>query len=161
MWRNSQFQENRLKSAIISPMTISGLNFIGVLVAFVVSFISGAIWFGPKTFYPVWMKARGVESGELTQNQNKPALLFGGTAVALLIQIVTLAIIITSLQKFQPDFGILDGAGVGFALGVGIAMCASLSHRLFAGEGLKVWIIETANDAINLTIAGAIIGFFN
>ncbi len=40
-------------------------------------------------------------------------------------------------------------------------MCASLSHRLFAGEGLKVWIIETANDAINLTIAGAIIAFFN
>ena len=72
-------------------MTISGLNFIGVLVAFVVSFISGAIWFGPKTFYPVWMKARGVESGELTQNQNKPALLFGGTAIALVIQIVTLA----------------------------------------------------------------------
>jgi len=47
------------------------------------------------------------------------------------------------------------------ALGVGIAMCASLSHRLFAGEGLKVWIIETANDAINLTIAGAIIASFN
>jgi len=26
---------------------------------------------------------------------------------------------------------------------------------------IKVWIIETANDAINLTIAGAIITYFN
>jgi hypothetical protein len=40
-------------------------------------------------------------------------------------------------------------------------MFASLSHRVFGGESLKVWIIETANDAINLTIAGAIITYFN
>jgi hypothetical protein len=59
------------------------------------------------------------------------------------------------------NFGILDGAAVGFALGVGISMFSSLSHRLFGGENLKVWIIETSNDALNLTIAGAIIAFFN
>jgi hypothetical protein len=142
-------------------MTFSGLNVIGVLVAFVISFISGGIWFGPKTFYPIWMKARGIESGELQTNQNKPVVLFGSTAVGILVQTLTLALIITSLQKYQPNFGILDGAGVGFALGVGIAMFASLSHRLFGDENFKVWIIETANDAINLTIAGAIIAFFN
>jgi hypothetical protein len=142
-------------------MTFSGLNLVGVLIAFVVSFISGGIWFGPKTFYPVWMKARGIASGELQANQNKPAILFGSTAVGVLVQTLTLGLIVTSLQKFQPNFGILDGAGVGFALGVGIAMFASLSHRLFGDENFKVWIIETANDAINLTIAGAIIAYFN
>ena len=142
-------------------MTFTGLNLIGVLVAFFVSFISGAIWFGPKTFYPVWMKEKGVASGQLNENQNKPVLLFGGTIVGVLIQTLTLGLIINSLQHGQSNFGILDGAGVGFALGVGIAMFASLSHRLFGGENIKVWIIETANDAINLTIAGAIIAFFN
>jgi len=142
-------------------MTFSGLNYIGILAAFAVSFISGAIWFGPKTFYPIWMKARGIASGQLNTNQNRPAILFGGTIVGVLIQTLTLGLIINSLQLHQENFGILDGAGVGFALGVGIAMFASLSHRLFGGESFKVWIIETANDAINLTIAGAIIAFFN
>ena len=142
-------------------MTFTGLNLLGVLLAFVVSFISGAIWFGPKTFYPVWMKARGIESGQLNSNQNKPVLLFGGTIIGVLVQTLTLALIINSLQKYEPNLGILDGAGVGFALGVGISMFSSLSHRLFGGDNLKVWIIETANDAINLTIAGAIIAFFN
>jgi len=142
-------------------MTFSGLNFVGVLVAFIVSFASGGIWFGPKTFYPVWMKAKGIASGQLTTQQNKPALLFGGTIVGVLVQTLTLGVIITSLQAHNPDLGVLDGAGVGFALGVGIGMFASLSHRLFGGDSLKVWIIETANDAINLTIAGAIIAAFN
>jgi len=142
-------------------MTFSGLNFVGVLIAFIVSFASGGIWFGPKTFYPIWMKARGIASGQLTENQNKPALMFGGTIVGVLVQTFTLGLIITSLQKSHTNFGILDGAAVGFALGVGISMFSSLSHRLFGGENLKVWIIETSNDALNLTIAGAIIAFFN
>ena len=142
-------------------MTFSNLNYVGIFVAFVVSFISGGIWFGPKTFYPIWMEAKGVATGQLTVNQNKPALLFGGTIIGVFIQTLTLGLIINSLQVHNPDLGILDGAGVGFALGVGIGMFASLSHRVFGGDSLKVWIIETANDAINLTIAGAIIASFN
>ena len=141
-------------------MTFSDLNLLGVIVAFFVSFISGAIWFGPKTFYPIWMKAKGNASGQLTTSQNKPVLLFGGTILGVLIQTLTLAVIINSLGK-NIEVGVLDGAGVGFALGVGISMFSSLSHRLFGGESLKVWVIETSNDALNLTIAGAIIAFFN
>jgi hypothetical protein len=140
-------------------MTFSDINLLGVAIAFVVSFISGAIWFGPKTFYPIWMKARGIASGQLTANQNKPVLLFGGTILGVLIQTITLAIIISSLSQ-HGELGVVGGASVGFLLGVGISMFSSLSHRLFGGESLKVWIIETANDAINLTIAGAIIAFF-
>ena len=142
-------------------MTFEGLNIIGIIVAFGFSFVSGAIWFGPKTFYPIWMKARGITSGQLTTQQNKPALLFGGTIIGILIQTLTLALIIAGLQNQNSDFSIADGALVGFAAGVGIAAFASLSHRLFGGESVKVWIIETANDAINLTIAGMIITFFN
>ena len=141
-------------------MTFSDLNLLGVIVAFFVSFISGAIWFGPKTFYPIWMKAKGNATGQLTTSQNKPVLLFGGTILGVLIQTLTLAVIINSLGK-NIEVEVLDGAGIGFALGVGISMFSSLSHRLFGGESLKVWVIETANDAINLTIAGAIIAFFN
>jgi hypothetical protein len=142
-------------------MTFTGLNFVGVILAFGFSFVSGAIWFGPKTFYPIWMKARGIASGELNSNQNKPVILFGGTIIGVLIQTLTLGLTINSLQHAGTDIGIADGAGIGFALGVGIAMCASLSHRLFGGENLKVWLIETLNDGLNLTVAGAIIAYFN
>ena len=142
-------------------MTFTDLNPIGVLIAFAISFVSGGIWFGPKTFYPIWMKERGIASGQLNSNQNKPVLLFGGTILAVLIQTTIVAVVINSLQQAGTDIGISDGAGIGFALGVGIAMFASLSHRLFGGENIKVWLIETANDAINLTVAGAIIAFFN
>ena len=79
----------------------------------------------------------------------------------VIILILAVALVVTSLGHNNTNFGVSDGALVGFALGVGIAMFASLSHRLFGGENFKVWIIETANDAINLTIAGAIIAYLN
>jgi Protein of unknown function (DUF1761) len=142
-------------------MTFSEFNYIGIIVAFFISFISGAIWFGPKTFYPIWMKERGVKSGELNSNQNKPILLFGGTILGILVQTFTLGLIINSLQQAGAPMTVAMGASIGLALGVGVAAFASLSHRLFGGENLKVWIIETANDAINLTIAGAVIAYFN
>jgi hypothetical protein len=142
-------------------MTFAGFNFVSILVAFGFSFVSGAIWFGPKTFYPIWMKARGIASGQLESNQNKPVLLFGGTILGVLIQTLVLGLIINSLQEAGTEIGISDGAGIGLALGLGIGAFASLSHRLFGSENLKVWVIETANDVLNLTVAGAIIAFIN
>ena len=141
-------------------MTFHGLNLVGVLIASVVSIVSGAIWFGPKTFYPIWMKARGNETGRLQNNPN-PGVLFGGTFVSILIQTLSLGLIINSLQAHLPEFGVIDGAGVGLLLGVGIAMFASLPHRLFGGENFKTWMIETLNDSLNLMIAGAIIAALN
>jgi hypothetical protein len=44
---------------------------------------------------------------------------------------------------------------------VGVAMFASLPHRLFGGENFKTWVIETMNDSLNLMIAGAIITALN
>ena len=137
-------------------LTFSGLNFFAIVAAFGFCFVSGAIWFGPKTFYPIWMKERGIASGQLNAQQNKPVLLFGGTILGLLIQILILALFINSLAG-QGEATALQGATVGLALGAGISMFSSLSHRLFGGESLKVWLIETASDGINLTIAGAII----
>ena len=142
-------------------MTFTDFNFVSIVVAFGFSFVSGAIWFGPKTFYPIWMKERGIATGQLNSNQNKPALLFGGTILGVILQTLTLGLVINSIQQAGTEVSVLSGAGIGLALGVGVAAFASLSHRLFGGESLKVWIIETANDAINLTVAGAIIAFLN
>lgn len=136
-----------------------GSLLLAVLLASAVSIVSGAIWFGPKTLYPVWMKARGVASGRLSKSPN-PVILFGGTFLAIAVQTMTLGVILTLLVNRGFVLSAPSGAGIGFLLGLGIGAFASLPHRLFAGENFKVWIIETGNDVLNLTIAGAIIAIF-
>ena len=134
------------------------LNWLAILLAFVAFFVIGAIWFGPKTFYPAWVRAMGSDPQQ-SPNAHGPALVFGLTALGALVQVVTLAVVI-GFASAGGDIGALGGGLIGLLLGVGIAAASSLSHRLFGGQGLRVWIIEVGGDIVSLTVAGLIIGAF-
>lgn len=150
-------------------MDIVPINWLAVIAASLSSFIIGAVWFGPKTFYPLWMKALGrkwpVDGAEpIKMSAGETALLFGGTYVAALVQVGTLAVVIGFGQLLFADFGPMTGSLVGFVLSVGFGAFASLSHRLFGQadhkvvNALKVWLIEVGQDVVALTVAGAILG---
>ncbi len=141
------------------------INIWAVLVASVLSFAIGATWFGPKTFYPVWMKALGREipKERVKMTGGETLLMFGGTFVAAFIQVLTLAVVIGMLKTLGPvNPGV--GALFGFGLSVGLGAFASLSHRMFSQpdfkvyRSLKVWLIEVGQDVVCLTLAGAILG---
>lgn len=147
-------------------MDFSHINWFAVLVASLSSFAIGAVWFGPSTFYPVWIRALGreVPTERIEMKPSETALMFGGTFVAGLVQVVTLASVIGFVRNTAPAFGAVDGALLGFALAVGFGAFASLSHRMFGQpdhkvfRSLTVWVIEVAQDVVALTIAGAILG---
>jgi hypothetical protein len=84
-------------------------------------------------------------------------LTFGSVLVGQLISIFTLALVMNPLIELGQVSDALDGALVGLLLGFGIAGATALGHRMFAGHGVGVWIIESGNDIINLGIAGAIL----
>lgn len=145
------------------------INWLAVFVASLSSFAIGAIWFGPRTFYPVWMKALGrqwpVEGAEPnTMKVGETVLLFGGTYIASLIQIVSLAVVVGFARLSVGEIDASGGALLGFGLAVGFGAFASLSHRLFGQadhngvNALKVWLIEVGQDVLALTVAGAILG---
>jgi hypothetical protein len=150
-------------------MEMVTINWLAVFAASLSSFVIGAVWFGPKTFYPLWMKALGrpwpIESTEPPRfRAGEDTLLFGGTYVAALVQVITLAVCIGFVRNSVDDFGAISGAALGFALAVGFGAFGSLSHRLFGQadhkgiNALKVWLIEVGQDVVALTVAGAILG---
>lgn len=140
-------------------MNLLDLNWLAILIGFVAFFAIGAIWFGPKTFYPVWVKAMGTDP-QKSPNAHGPVLVFGLTALGGLVQVIVLAIVIHLIAVGAGPVGPLGGAGIGALLGVGITAAGSLSHRLFGGQGLRVWLLEVAQDTIGLAVAGAILGAF-
>ena len=137
-------------------MEFSSLNWLAIIAAAIVSFISGFIWFGPKTFYPVWWKAMGKSDAEQPGTGQSMPLVFGSIMVGILIQSFVLAIVLNSLDPASVDA--VSGAGVGLLLGIGFVAATSLSHRLMGGQGFKVWAIEVGNDIINFALMGAILG---
>lgn len=147
-------------------MNIVEINWFAVFVASFSSFAIGALWFGPKTFYPVWIRALGreVPTERVEMTGGETALMFGGTYIAALVQVTTLAVVINYARLVADSFDGVTGALVGFLMAIGFGAFASLSHRMFGQpdhkvyRSLKVWVIEVGQDVLALTVAGAILG---
>lgn len=141
-------------------MIFSELNWIAVLAATFIAFIAGAIWFGPKTFFPIWWKLMGKSASDPAGTGGNMAIIFGSTFLAALTQAITVAVVIELASAGDSTFGPLQGALVGSLLGFGLAAASSLSHRLFGGHGFRVWVIEVGSDIVNLTLMGLVIALF-
>lgn len=138
-------------------MFLLELNWLGVLAGFIVYFIVGAIWFGPKTFYPAWMRAKGLDPTKPAGNHG-PVVVFGMTLLGALIQVTAIASVIWFVAQTNGPVGPWGGALTGLLLGIGLAAASSLSHRLFGGDGFRVWAVEVGGDVVGLTLAGLVVG---
>ena len=140
-------------------MDFGSINWIAVLVAALVNFIAGFIWFSPIGFYPAWWRAIGRDpSQEPGQGQNMGAV-FGMVTVAVFVQAILLALIVGVFKELNGDVSLTSGLAIGAVVGL-IGAAASLGHRLFSNQGLKVWIIEVASDVLNIALMGVVFSFF-
>lgn len=134
--------------------------FFGILVAVVVAFFANFLWFGPKTFYPVWARALG-RPDQRPGEGSSMALVFGLTIVGSLVMALTLSWVLQAAAAlYDADISLGAGALIGALMGLGIAAAASLGHRLFAGQGLVVWAIEVGGDILGLTLMGAVLALY-
>lgn len=140
-------------------MDFGTINWVAVLVAALVNFIAGFIWFSPIGFYPEWWRAIGRDpSQEPGQGQNMNAV-FAMVTAAVFVQSIVLALIVGLYQSANGAVSLGAGLVLGAVVGV-IGAAASLGHRLFSNQGIKVWIIEVASDVLNIALMGVIFSFF-
>lgn len=139
-------------------MDFGAINFAGVLVAFLVNFVIGFIWFGPKTFFPIWWKAIG-KTGDPGEGANM-GIVFSSTAIAGLISASGLALIFNLLSKANGDVSLISGLTAGLIVGVFVMAAPALSHRLFAGNGFKVWLLEIGSDLLGFVGMGIVLSYF-
>ena len=135
----------------------SGVTVAGIAIAWIATFVSGFVWFGPKTLFPAWWKAMGRSASDVPGGGRSMAVTFGSVIAGQLASVIVLALLMGPAIELGRIGGALDGALFGLLTGVGIAAATALGHRMFAGHGPAVWIIESGNDIINLGIAGAIL----
>jgi hypothetical protein len=142
-------------------MDFGTINWLGVLAAFAINFLVGLIWFGPKTFYPLWWKALGKEPSTDPGTGSSMGVVFGGTAVAGLVLATAMSLLVTCAAMANGGtFSIADGLILGLVVGVGVVTAQSLSHRLFGQQGWLVWAIESGGDIAGALAMGIALSLF-
>ena len=135
-------------------MDFSSLNWLAVGAAVLASMVIGSIWFGPKTFFPIWMQAIG---NPKISNTGNPAIAWGLVVLASLVQAVFMGLMVNAMGSMSGGATLASGALAGFLLWLGFVAPAGLTNKIFSDQ-LKAWAIETGNHLITYVVMGAILG---
>jgi hypothetical protein len=138
-------------------MDFSSFNIFGIGVATVAGFATGALWFSPKTFFPLWWRAMDKPEDEVPGKGTNMGAIFASLVGSMFIQAIILSGVINGLYE---NASAAQGVLIGAVLGIGIAAMSSIGHRLFAGQGFLAWALEAGNDIAALAVMGAIISAF-
>jgi hypothetical protein len=143
-------------------MDFSSINWLAVIVCVIVDMIVGFLWFGPKTFFPIWWKAIGKPNsdgpGMMGAGSTPMGVVWGLVVLAALIQAIFMALMVNAMGSMMPGGPTLvSGATAGFMLWLGFVAPSSLTNKLFADQ-LKAWVLEAGNHLIVFVLMGAILG---
>lgn len=131
----------------------SDLSIWALLVAALVPFLVGFIWYGPL-LGKTWQKEVGLSDKDI-KDANMPQI-FGLTLLANLLTVYVLA----GLLNFNSaELDVSSGAMVGLWLGVAFQAMMLATQYLFSRRSLKLWLIDASYTVLNTTLAGAILGY--
>jgi len=130
------------------------INWLAILVATIIGAIVGSLWFGPKTFFPLWWKYMGKSPEEQPGGSNM-GVVFGLTFAAIAVQATVLEVVLQAIGSPTWWVGLATGALLGL-----IGAAASLTHKLFGSLSLRAWVLEAGSDIVGLALVGLVLGLF-
>lgn len=127
---------------------------LSVVVAAVVAWLIGALWYSPFLFARAWVKAHGHSPEKLAAMQAKAGKTYAATLVAMLVMAAVLRILLSHLGVDSWS----DGAGWAFHVWLGIALPLGFIAHLYSDKSWNAFLIDTGYQAVYLTAMGAILG---
>jgi Protein of unknown function (DUF1761) len=135
-------------------MTFAGINYLAVVIAAVVAFFFGGIYY--RALAEHWMKAIGFTKKNMSKGASHTPLII--TIIAELIMAWVLAGLVGHLGPGQVTIqnGIVSGAFVW----LGFVATTLVVNNAFGQRKLALSVIDAAHWLVVLAIMGAIIGAF-
>jgi hypothetical protein len=128
------------------------LNWLAVIVATVVYFALGALWYAPPVFGNAWMRSAGTV---IQEGQRPGPAIYFTPLIGYFIAVIATAML---AQATGTDtFG--EGIVLGLVVGVGYAVVAAAVEATFGNRPQNgVWFVITASyNLIGLLIAAVIL----
>ena len=138
--------------------SFAAIPWIGVPICMIVAIVSGSIWFGPKTFFPIWWKGIGKTDTSIPGGGQNMGMVFGLTFVSCFVQALMMSVILHAI--YPHGYTWMQGGQAGVVFWLAFVMPTYLVNKLFAAHPLYVWGIEIGNHLVNFVLLGVILSFF-
>ena len=128
---------------------MGNLNLLAIVVAAVVTFVIGGLWYSPALFHRAWMRANKFTEADVAGNMG---LIFGVAFVFALIMSLNLAMFLDA-----PDTTMAWGAAAGGLASIWVALGIG-TVALFERRPFSYMLINGGYWVVSLVLMGAIIG---
>ena len=135
-------------------MEFSNINFLALIVATIVSFGLGAIWYSPVLFAKTWQREVGL-SDETLKKANM-AVIFGSSFLLILLMNFGLAVILQG--HATRDLTALSGMIYGLLIGLFFIATSYGINMIYQRKSFALWAIDSAYQVLYLGISGLILG---
>jgi len=131
------------------------LNYWPVLVASVVSFGIGSLWYSPLLFGHIWIDLLKVSDADMSRIMDSG--IWKRYIAQLIMTFVTFCVLGFALNV-TAIASAADGAFLGLLAWLGFSLPVSLAGFLWKNESPKLVLIDSVYYLIALAIGGAILG---
>jgi len=131
---------------------LGDINYIGVALAVVSTFVVGMVWYAESVFGKAWMKLAGLTKKQV-ENKEKMMKAMMHSFVASIITAVVLAGLMYELGIDD----LWDGAVFGAIIGFGLAAASMVTHDAFEQRKMALTRINGLHDVLSFAVMAAII----
>lgn len=135
---------------MIAHVDFGSINYLAVLVATLLAFGLGALWYGSPLFGKAWQSEMGLSDEDL-QSGNM-GMTYGTTFVMAFIAMLFLAILL------GPESSWWSGALHGAIVAAAFIATSIATHYLFSQKTMKIFLIDAGYDVVRYALAGAVLG---
>jgi hypothetical protein len=139
-------------------MQFPAINYLAVLVAAIVIFMLGGLWYSPVLFAKRWIALQGRTEEQMraqAASANMPLMYISAFICSLIIALV-MAHIMAHMASVMP-VGPAHGAAFGFMLWLGFVAPTSYATALFSGTPKQLWLINSMYNLVSFVLAGIIL----
>jgi len=130
--------------------SLAGINWPAVVVATIVAFAVGGLWYSTALFGSAWLEEVGLTE-EAVNNANMPKT-FGGTFGLQFLAVTALAVLIGTDSSWH------SGLYSGLLIGVFWVATAYGITYLFEQRSMRLFLINAGYNVVLFAIVGTIIG---
>ncbi len=134
------------------------VNYLAIIVAAIVIFILGGLWYSPILFAKKWIALQGrtVEQERAqAASANMPVMYLSAFVTAFLTAWVMAYLIAHMGAITEINAG--HGAMFGSICWLGFAAPTSYATAIFSGKPKQLWLIDTSYNLVSFVLAGIIL----
>lgn len=129
-------------------------NWLAIILAAVVAFLIGGLWYSPLLFARQWMAAHAHSPEDVARMKADAPRAYGISFVAFLVMAFILQMVLNHVDAHTW----LSGALWAAHLWLGFAVTIGLMANVYSGKKLSVFLIDAGYQLVYLLVMGAILG---